>query len=835
MQPPPFPPFAPRSSAPRPLAPRMAPVPFGPAAIQPVAAACDGRRTFGFLVTSEAGRTRPAIVGIAGAFRESSLLFPTVLALCAEFDVLLVDMPGMNGTSPAVSASIEGFARHVLDLVGTELGGRDIMLLGESYGGPVALEAAAMLGTAAVRGIALVDPPLTYAAQLRVRAYMQAAGLPRTPFLDSYIDGSGIVRDADPAAYLDRLRAAGASASVLILAGGRFDDNTLGAPAALVSPADEAEIAACALGDLFFLRLPQAGHLVLQEAPNAAHEALRDFFRERLAPSTPRLAPAAAAFANAPHDAALRRDLLTALRAKPKHSRRSQRDTLLAILTATPNDGELLADILRALYDLPDTHGLAAVEEAMRRASDARAMLWAGMHAVTTLFRIGDADAALGLLRTLRFEGDMPQSVACQILAHELYAMDADDRSVAAAKEANLRNIRKLLAADPTPSLPALESPAIASARPRVGLVSAFFGHRNYTSLMLPFLRELAHGPLDVALLSLASRNLDHVRAVLPDSIAVRELAVLPPDAADRPDIWRQANAALRAQNLDLLVDLDESLAPHSPACVVERPARVQATWFNMTGPSLDPCFDAAIGPDTLYPHELDATFGRRLARLPGDLYVFEPEAWAAQGIAYPDAGKPPMLTNGYPTFGSLSNVYKISDACIALWAKVLRAVPNARLYLGNEMAAEPLAVARLRRLFAREGIDQSRIDIRYHFGWPDYLAGYRRIDIVLGTCPVAGGTTMFEALHLGMPVLSPIGRTSLGRIGLWLEAATGRAGLAHESNESFVAEAVRLAAAPDELARLRREEPARLRAKSAIDAARMARAFETIVRDLAA
>ena len=82
----------------------MAPVPFGPAAIQPVAAACDGRRTFGFLVTSEAGRTRPVIVGIAGAFRESSLLFPTVLALCAEFDVLLVDMPGMNGTSPAVSA-----------------------------------------------------------------------------------------------------------------------------------------------------------------------------------------------------------------------------------------------------------------------------------------------------------------------------------------------------------------------------------------------------------------------------------------------------------------------------------------------------------------------------------------------------------------------------------------------------------------------------------------------------------------------------------------------------------------------------------------------------------
>jgi predicted O-linked N-acetylglucosamine transferase (SPINDLY family) len=817
-------------------------MPFGPASIQPVAAACEGRRTSGFLVTSEAGRARPAVVAIAGAFRETWELFPTALALCGEFDILFVDMPGINGTGPAESASVEIFARHVVDLVATELGRRDLLLLGESLGGPVALEAAANLGANSVRGIALVDSPLTYPAQLRVRAYWRdfwhAPGRLRTPLVDSYIDGNGVVRDADPDAYLNRLRAAGASASVLVLSGGRHNEDLPGAPACLVSIADEAEIAACGLGDLFFVRLLQAGHVVLAEVPNAAHNVLLEFFRERLAPSKPRLAPAAAAFARAPHDAALRDDLLAALRAKPTNSRRSQRDTLLAILTANPDDGELLVAILEALYDLPDAQGLAAIGEATRRASSASSILWAAMPAVSTLFRIGDADAALGLLRMLRFEGDMPQRLSYQLLHHALYAMDADDRSVAAAKEKNFRNIRNLLAADPSPPLPAPPPRAatVASgARPRIGLVSAFFGNRNYTSLMLPLLRELSNDELDIALLSLSAQKLDHVRAVLPDSIAVRELDLLPPDAIDRPDVWRRANAALRAQNLDLLVDLDESLAPYSTACVIERPARVQATWFNMSGPSLDPCFDAAIGPDTLYPRELDAAFGRRLARLPGDLYVFEPEAWAEQGVAFPDAGPPPMLKNGYPTFGSLSNVYKISDACIALWAKVLRAVPRARLYLGNEMAAEPLALARLQRLFAREGIDLNRIDICYHFGWPNYLAGYRRIDIVLGTCPVAGGTTMYEALHMGMPVLSPVGRTSLGRIGLWLQAATGRAGLAHESDESFVAEAVRLAAAPDELVRLRRDEPARLRAKSAIDAARMARAFEGIVRDLVA
>ncbi|MFM7344196.1 MAG: hypothetical protein ACKO1J_02360, partial [Tagaea sp.] len=72
---------------------------------------------------------------------------------------------------------------------------------------------------------------------------------------------------------------------------------------------------------------------------------------------------------------------------------------------------------------------------------------------------------------------------------------------------------------------------------------------------------------------------------------------------------------------------------------------------------------------------------------------------------------------------------------------------------------------------------------------------------------------------------------TSLGRIGKWLEAATGRSDVAHDDDASFVAEAIRLARAPGELARLRETEPARLRAKSRVDAARMADGFVDLIR----
>jgi protein O-GlcNAc transferase len=315
--------------------------------------------------------------------------------------------------------------------------------------------------------------------------------------------------------------------------------------------------------------------------------------------------------------------------------------------------------------------------------------------------------------------------------------------------------------------------------------------------------------------------------------LKVRDLGAMRPDEAGDPAAWRRTADAIAAEDADLLVDLDDSLMPYSPGYVASRPARAQATWFNMTGPSGDPTYDAFVGPSSIYPADLAAAFPGRILGLPPDLYVYEPELWTDRGVRLPAPGSPPMLRNFHPTFGSLSHPYKIGDACLALWAKVLRAVPEARLHLGNNAVDDVGWTERVATTLARLGVSPDRLDFSYRYGWPNYLAGYSEIDVVLGTYPVAGGTTIFEAAHMGMPVLSRVGRTSLGRIGVWLAAATGRAGVAHADDDSFVAEAVRLARAPDELARLRAEEPARLRAKSRVDAARMADAFLDSIRHL--
>jgi hypothetical protein len=807
--------------------PRAQPVPFGRAWMRPVETVAAGRTTCGYLITGKQGRGRPAVVGIAGAFRPSSALFGPVRALCDGFDFLLVDMPGFNGTGPAIRPSVDTFADHVLDLAAAELGDRAILLLGESFGGIIALSVAARLGPGRVSGIALIDPPLSQPALGKARAYLRQVtgeGVPNA-FLAEFLDGDGIIRDADPDGYLGLVRDVQDWARILTLAGGRTDGNTLAAPHALMDPVDELTVRASDPPELASLRFAEAGHQVLSEAGAASVAALRRFYESCSEADIVPLRAAADALARAPSDADRRARLLVALRRCLAQSRRGERDCLLPLLRARPDDFELFNEILRVLYAHLDAEGMAAVRTVAERARDPEAVRWARLHIASTLSGMGDIDGAVAEIRSVEFGDPLPPRIATLLLNLELYTTDADDRRIARAKEACLRNIRRL-------------APAIGAApRPRVGFVSGCFASRNYLSLLVPFLQELADSELDIELLSLTSDRLDHLRVKLPARISVHELGVLAPDTGDSPAAWSAASRALAARQIGLLVDLDDSLVPWSPGCVADRPARVQATWFNMTGPSLDRCYDAAIGPETLYPQALDTDFPGRVARLPGDLYVYAPEIWASgPGAAMqPDIGPPPMLRNGYPTFGSLSNLYKISDACIALWAKVLHAIPDARFELGNAMAHEPLAVARVTSAFQHQGIDPSRIAIRCFSGWPNYLAGYSRIDVALATYPVAGGTTLFEAVHLGMPVLSRVGATSLGRIGRWIEAAVGRPGMAHDNDDSFVAAAKRLVSSPDELARLRRDEPARLRAKSALDARRMAVAFERIARGLLA
>ncbi len=84
------------------------------------------------------------------------------------------------------------------------------------------------------------------------------------------------------------------------------------------------------------------------------------------------------------------------------------------------------------------------------------------------------------------------------------------------------------------------------------------------------------------------------------------------------------------------------------------------------------------------------------------------------------------------------------------------------------------------------------------------YFELYHRIDLALDTFPYNGHTTSLEGLWMGVPVLTYVGQTTVGRAGLSQLTNIGRADLAASSEGEFVKKAAELADNSSYLATLR-------------------------------
>ncbi|MBI1244483.1 MAG: alpha/beta fold hydrolase [Alphaproteobacteria bacterium] len=812
------------------LKPQSQPSPFGRAWVRAIVAETETRITGGELFTGKAGRDRPLIVGLPGALCSTKDLRAIARALTEHFDLLLVDMPeyGNSRSKSHEPPQAELYARHVIDIVEAAAPSRDIIFLGQSMGAIVAMAAAVGVLRQRTRAIVMLDPPISQRAlrgvQQHLLNYVNPVETP--PFVFSYVEDSDFVNSVHGDGHWALLGKAARAASIAVLAGDDASGRSPEARSSLIDAKDEARLLALDPPDLVFRRFPEAGHSLLVDARDVVTSFIIQYCLWNISAPPGQLRRICEALAERPADIATRDALVLALADVPANSQSANREIFLRLIERRPDDAELARLLMKAGYSLPDRQAIGTFEHICARAVDPAAVAGAHLQIANAHSTIGDVPAARSHLERAHALRALPPAIETTLAAMRLYDPATADLDVAAAKAERLARLR---------AVPEIAGPALAlgprGARARVGFASATVGSRNYLSLAVPLLRELAGADFSVDLISLTDADVAMARAVLPREIGINRLATMDATTLGNPAAWRRTAEALAAEPYDLLIDMDESLLPHTPGSFVLRPGHMQATWFNMTGPSEDPCYDFAVGPAPIYPDAMARAFPGRIEATPGDIYVYEPEVWASPRSPLPWPGLCPEEHSGHVTFGSLSNPYKISRECFALWAKVLRAVPGSRLYLGNNLAGEPLFRERIWRMAAEESIGRERILLRHHFGWPNYLVGYREIDIVLGTLPVAGGMTMFEAVHLGLPVLSRVGNTSLGRIGRWLAQATGRPGIAHDSDETFVAEAVRLAGAVDERIALRRDEPRRLRAKSRVDAIRMAEAFADIVR----
>ena len=288
-------------------------------------------------------------------------------------------------------------------------------------------------------------------------------------------------------------------------------------------------------------------------------------------------------------------------------------------------------------------------------------------------------------------------------------------------------------------------------------------------------------------------------------------------------DIARQ----MREDRIDILVVLAGHTGHNRLGVAAYRPAPVQVSFHDLATSGLS-VMDAWMTDGVLHPAGTRERFTERLVRLPC-FYLHEPLADA------PEPGPLPALASGHVTFSSCNNTSKHTPEVLALWATILKAVPGSRLLLKylNRYASAGLR-RKVEGVFTGHGVEPSRIEfLAGDVGRRKQLEILRRVDIALDPVPFNGSTTSFEALWMGVPVVTLAGERFLGRVGASVLHHIGLDELVADDAEGYVDRAVRLAGDLPRLSFLRDGMRARVAASRLCDAGAHAGAFEAALRDL--
>jgi protein O-GlcNAc transferase len=406
---------------------------------------------------------------------------------------------------------------------------------------------------------------------------------------------------------------------------------------------------------------------------------------------------------------------------------------------------------------------------------------------------------------------------ALEARSYRLYALHSLDGVTRERLFAEHVAFGRAVGAPPAQALPNEPSPA---RRLRVAILSPDFREHSCAYFIEPLLRHLDREAFELHL------YYDHFRE---DTVSAR--------LRGQADGWRNfvgqagdaVEAAIRADAPDILIDLagHTGMTNRLPL-FARRLAPVQITYLgypNTTGlPAMDYRFTDAIA-DPIGDADRFAT--ERLVR-------FAPTAWSyAPPADAPAVGALPARSRGHVTFGCFNKPSKITASIIALWSRVLLAVPGSRLRLKGAGFSAPAQRAHYAARFAPHGVTAERLEFAEHTATnAAHLACYGDIDIALDTAPYNGTTTTCEALWMGVPVVSLVGESHMARVGASLLTAAGHADWAAGSAEDYLRCAVELGADADRLAAIRAGLREDMRRGPLLDHAGQADRFGAALRD---
>lgn len=354
------------------------------------------------------------------------------------------------------------------------------------------------------------------------------------------------------------------------------------------------------------------------------------------------------------------------------------------------------------------------------------------------------------------------------------------------------------------------------SRRLRVGYVSPNFRNHCQSLFMLPLLRCHDHAQLEIVCYSDDSSPDDITQQMRSSADSWRETFGLTD---------KQLVQQIRDDQIDILVDLTMHMAHSRPLMFARKPSPIQVCWLAYPGTTGLTAMDYRLTDPYLDPPDVsDAFYSETSFRLPQTFWCYDPLT------DVPGVNALPARKNGFITFGSLNNFCKTNGSVFKLWSQVLKVVEHSRLIL---LVPEPACRQQIFTAFEECGITSDRITTELVRLRPQYLELYHQIDIALDTFPYNGHTTSLDSFWMGVPVITMVGKTVVGRAGVSQLMNLRLPELIAKTPDEFVNTASVLARDLDRLSQLRSSLRERMLRSPLMDAPHFAKNVEAAYRTM--
>lgn len=348
----------------------------------------------------------------------------------------------------------------------------------------------------------------------------------------------------------------------------------------------------------------------------------------------------------------------------------------------------------------------------------------------------------------------------------------------------------------------------------RIGYVSADFHNHATAHLMLGLFRRHDRARVSVHAYSFGPDDgSEYRRRIVADCDRFTELGAVS-DA--------QAAARIRADDIDIVVDLKGYTGSARPALFAWRPAPLAVQWLGYPGTLGADWIDYIVADRSVLPESDLPHYTEAPVWMPGSYQPNDCEQPIATTV--PSRAQCGLPEHGF-VFCCFNSPYKIEPRIFALWLDLLRELPGSVLWLyaGNDIAADNLC-----REAAARGMDPARLVFARALPKAEHLARHTHADLFLDTLYYNAHTTASDALWAGVPVVTTPGASFASRVAAGLLRACGLPELIAPDLTAYRDLALSLARDPERLAALKAKLLAVRPHCALFDTAAFARHLET-------